>query len=142
MFRKSKLRPLFKSTKDKISKEQQCNVVYEIPCKGTNDEECDRIYIGTTKRSLQTRLSEHEADIKKNKNTTAIAQHMLEHGHKPDFDSTKILDIENKHNRRMTLESLRIRQKANKTMNTKEDIDKISANYNSILHSAGHNNSR
>lgn len=128
------LRPLFKSTKDKIAKEQQCNVVYEIPCKGTNNEKCHQIYIGTTKRSLQTRLAEHETDIKKNKNTTAIAQHMLEHGHEPDFESTKILDIENKQNRRMTLESLRIRQKANKTMNTKEDIDKISANYNSILH--------
>ena len=67
---------------------------------------------------------------------------MLEHGHKPDFDSTKILDKENKQNRRMTLKSLRIRQKANKTMNTKEDIDKISANHNFILHSAGHNNRR
>lgn len=127
------LKQIFKSAKDKIHKEEICNVVYEIPCKGTTNQQCGQIYIGTTKRSLSTRLTEHETDIKKGKSNTGIAKHMLDHKHTPDFGKTRILDIENKQNRRLTLESLRIRQKANITMNNKEDIDKISTYYNSIL---------
>lgn len=124
---------LFKNAKDRVGKLDMCNVVYEIPCKGNEHQQCNKIYIGQTKRSLNIRLSEHETDIKKHKYTTGIAKHMMEHIHTPDFDKTKILDIENKLNRRLTLESLRIRQKANTTMNNREDVDKISANYNVVL---------
>lgn len=131
------LKAIFTNTKDKIDKKQQCNVVYEIPCKGVGNNKCDKVYIGTTKRTLGVRLTEHEMDIKKKKGMTGISQHALDTEHTPDFDNTKILDIENKHKKRMTLESLRIRQKANKTINSKEDIDKISANYNLIIDSLG-----
>ena len=62
-------------------------------------------------------------------------QHMLETGHTADFDKTKILDVENKQNRRLTIESLRIKEKPNKTMNAKEDIDKISAKYDILIKS-------
>lgn len=124
---------LFKSAKDKVDKTKICNVVYEIPCKGTENQKCSKIYIGTTKRSLDVRLKEHENDIKKEKSTTGIAQHMLNHGHSPDFVKTRVLDIENKHNKRLTLESLRIRQNEHITMNNKEDVDNISTTYDLVL---------
>ncbi len=127
------LKNLFKSAKDKVDRGNTCNVVYEVPCRGTAQEKCNKIYIGTTKRSLKTRLTEHENDIKKKKCKTGLAQHMLNYGHTPDFDKTKIIDIENKQNRRLTLESLRIRQKEHITMNNKEDVDNISTTYNLLL---------
>ena len=40
---------------------------------GSAEQQCGLIYIGTTKRSLETRIKEHEADIKKQKETTAVA---------------------------------------------------------------------
>ena len=61
------LNAIFTNTKSKIDKLQQNNVVYEIKCLGSAEQQCGRIYIGTTKRSLETRIKEHEADIKKTK---------------------------------------------------------------------------
>lgn len=127
------IKHLFKNTKDKINKTDRCNVVYEIPCKGTNGQQCDQIYIGQTKRSLQTRLLEHESDIKKNRNITGISQHMLTHTHTPDFDNTKILDIEPKQNRRFILEGLYIKKNIGQTMNHQEDTNQISKSYDLII---------
>ena len=61
------LNAIFTNTKSKIDKLQQNNVVYEIKCLGSGEQQCGRIYIETTKRSLETRIKEHEADIKKTK---------------------------------------------------------------------------
>ena len=123
------LRSIFSQKKDKIENQQQHNVVYEITCKGNDKEQCNRVYIGTTKRSLATRVGEHKNDIIKNKQTTALAQHSTELQHVPDFENIKILDKEKRLNTRFTLESLRIQQKLTKTINTKEDVDNISAAY-------------
>lgn len=79
------------------------NVVYEIGCKGNEREQSNKIYIGTTKRKLQTRINEHEADIEKGKESTALAQHIKESGHKAYFENVKILDKEKRLNKRYTL---------------------------------------
>ena len=123
------LRSVFTQKKDRIEKEQQHDVVYEITCKGNDREQCNRIYIGTTKRTLATRVGEHKKDIAKNKQATALAQHSTELEHVPDFDNIRILDKEKKLSTRFTLESLRIQQKLTKTINTKEDVDNISSAY-------------
>ena len=125
----STLHTIFTNTKPPIKISEQHDVVYEIPCKGNSNETCQQIYIGTTKRALGVRLSEHEADIRKKKTATAISQHMLDHQHNADFENVKILDRERRMNTRFTLESLRIQQKMSVTMNHKEDIDDISAVY-------------
>lgn len=54
------------------------------------------VSVGTTKRTLVTRITEHEADIKKQKTNAAFAQHTLEMGRSADFAKTKILDRERK----------------------------------------------
>ncbi|XP_055854557.1 uncharacterized protein LOC129918193 [Episyrphus balteatus] len=123
------LKPIFTNTKSKIQKQQQHNVVYEIKCNGKKNENCDLVYIGQTKRNLATRLAEHEADIRKHKETTGLSQHITTSGHTVDFKNVTILDRERKLNTRLTLESLRIQQQIKRTMNTKEDTDSIKQSY-------------
>ncbi|XP_036347777.1 uncharacterized protein LOC118757146 [Rhagoletis pomonella] len=123
------LSSIFTQTKTPIKPHQQNNVVYEITCKGSENENCNKVYIGTTKRALGVRLSEHEADINKKKNSTALAQHVLTSGHTADLANVKILDKEKRERTRYTIESLRILQKREKTINKKEDTDDIAAAY-------------
>ncbi|XP_075160530.1 uncharacterized protein LOC142233476 [Haematobia irritans] len=124
---------LFTSTKTKIEKTQQSNVVYEITCIGNNNENCNQCYVGTTKRSLSTRINEHQTDIKKGKQTTALAQHCIERQHTPNWEDVRILDRERRANRRYTLESLRIQQKQHCAINRKEDKDNTNAVYTIAL---------
>lgn len=112
-----------------VEKQQQNNVVYEIACKGNDEQKCDLIYIGTTKRNLQTRMCEHKNDIEKQKESTALSKHMICEKHKPDFERIKILDVETKQRKRFTIESLRIQQNIDRTMNLKEDTNNISFSY-------------
>lgn len=123
------LRHLFTREKPKIDKMKADNVVYEITCQGNESEMCNKVYIGTTKRMLGTRIAEHKSDVNKGKKTTALAQHVQETGHKPDFNGVKIVDREKKVNKRFTLESLRIQQRIKKAINTKEDKDNIKLQY-------------
>lgn len=120
---------LFTQTKTKIEKSEQSNLVYEITCLGKTGEECGKVYVGTTKRSLGTRISEHETDIRKDKITTALATHCFEEKHTPDLTNVKILDKEKRTNKRYTLESLRIQEKATNALNTKDDKNNTNAIY-------------
>lgn len=123
------LNSLFTNTKAPIEKQQQSNVVYKIPCKGNDNERCNLVYIGTTKRTLSTRISEHKMNINKRKESTALSQHMIKTGHIADFDQIKILDKEKVAKKRYTKESLHIQRNIAITMNLKEDTDNINASY-------------
>ena len=127
------LNNIFTKTKSKIDKLQENNLVYEITCLGNKEENCGKVYIGTTKRSLETRIREHETDIQKERESTGLAQHIKEHGHSADFAKVRILDKERRQNTRLTLESLRIKQQQNKTINLKEDIDNTNNTYSLAL---------
>ncbi|XP_065368892.1 uncharacterized protein LOC135961324 [Calliphora vicina] len=127
------LRHLFTNNKTKIDKLKSDNVVYEIKCDGNERERCNLVYIGTTKRMLGTRVNEHKTDIEKGKITTALSLQVKECNHKMDFDNIKILDREQKENKRYTLESLRIQQKIHNTMNTKEDKDNTKLQYSAAI---------
>lgn len=87
------------------------------------------IYIGTTKRTLGTRIMEHKNDIEKGRETTALALHAKNCKHTINLKKVKILNREKKENKRYLIESLRIQQKINKTMNTREDKDNIKHQY-------------
>lgn len=120
---------IFSNVKTPIDKQQQHNIVYEIECNGNDEQSCDLVYIGTTKRTLQTRMGEHKTDIEKGTQKTALAQHISKTGHKANFENVKILDKESKDDKRYTIESLRIQQKIERTMNLKEDTNNISVSY-------------
>lgn len=123
------MQEIFKRTKTKEDKQKQHNVVYEITCKGNEKEKCGKVYVGTTKRMLGVRIGEHQNDINKGLAKTALSQHTTESGHTADLTNVKILDRENKENKRYTLESLRIQQRIARSINTKEDKDNTKLQY-------------
>ena len=62
--------------KDTLPPGKQSNVVYRIPCS------CVQVYIGETKRRLETRLKEHrDACERRMMEKSAVAEHAWEHHH-------------------------------------------------------------
>ena len=60
--------------------------VYRIPCS------CGLVYIGETKRSVSTRVSEHERCTRLMRTSgSALAEHKLDTGHQINFSDAKIL---------------------------------------------------
>ncbi len=84
--RKQLVRP-----KDPIPPGRQDGVVYKIPC-----GECDKVYIGETGRALDTRMKEHDADVKsKNpdkKVKSAVAEHAHKTGHYPNWKNVECME--------------------------------------------------
>lgn len=123
------LNTIFTNVKTPIDQQQQNNIVYEISCRGSKEQQCNQIYIGTTKRALATRMGEHRMDIAKGKDSTALSQHVLSTGHTADLEQVRIIDKERIERKRFTKESLHIQKQINRTMNLKEDTSNINASY-------------
>jgi hypothetical protein len=77
-------------------------VVYRVPCMDCHKDE--------TGRSLQKRLVEHRAAVKRSEKYNAIAVHAWEHGHRVDWDYARVLRQESVYWRRRTLEAIEIRR--------------------------------
>lgn len=73
--RNNQLGTLLGTTKDPIDKMEKSGI-YKITC-----PHCSKIYIGQTKRNMETRLKEHlrEAEIAKKKNSTEFRSKVAEH---------------------------------------------------------------
>ncbi|XP_067141704.1 uncharacterized protein [Centruroides vittatus] len=65
--------------------------VYSIPLK---DNRCNEslVYIGSTKRSLNTRVQEHQADLRHGGYTTALTTFASDPDIEPEFDKADIID--------------------------------------------------
>ena len=73
--------------KDQDSLEKKSNVVYQVPCS------CGHVYIGETKRALQTRIKEHKVATRRGElEKSAITEHAWKHHHKVEWDEIKVLD--------------------------------------------------
>ena len=68
----------------------QCNVVYKIPCAS-----CPRSYIGETKRSFNTRRKEHIRNTKQCAKGSNVAKHAWTFNHTIDFNNAEIIDKSN-----------------------------------------------
>ena len=89
------------SPKDPISPDEINCLVYEIPC---ND--CDFVYIGQTKRNLNTRLREHQRAIRQQKpENSALCEHVMETDHLIGWSNARILKVETNYFKRLTAES-------------------------------------
>lgn len=103
---------LFSNTKDKIDKLDFSNLVYKIPCGDNDNENCNKVYVGTTKNKLKSRIAGHKSDYKYMNTTltqkTALSLHCSNSNHCPDFKNTVILNTENGYRRRLMLEMLQI----------------------------------
>ena len=87
------------------------NVVYKINC---ND--CDAVYVGTTKRKLSSRIQEHKNALVRPTIQSNIADHSFHTKHNINFNDPQISYIENKSSARYFLENFEIaRHKISKT---------------------------
>ena len=86
----------FDKMKDKDEIGLKCNAIYNIPCK-----DCNKVYIGQTKRYIKKRVYEHKNDYKKSP-FTALTKHQMDNFHRFDFENVKILATEKNLRKRIT----------------------------------------
>ncbi|KAI5715061.1 hypothetical protein M8J77_009976 [Diaphorina citri] len=93
LLEKYKAKPAFSSTtirslfsrKDKIPMDDQSGV-YSLEC------ECGKEYIGMTRRSLKTRINEHQSAARNNRpEKSNFAKHIIEEGHDAENATHRIL---------------------------------------------------
>ncbi|XP_053686358.1 uncharacterized protein LOC128735904 [Sabethes cyaneus] len=120
---------IFSKLKDKISKMQQTNVVYSVPCGGCND----KVYIGQTSQTLEKRLQQHQNSIRTKSSMTGLTQHAVEHGHAFKFSETVILERESNEAKRLNTETLHIKLHEGKTVNLQRDALSFSNVYDGAL---------
>lgn len=128
------LNKLFSKTKSKLDIEEKSNLVYKINCNGDGTNNCQKVYVGTTKTKLKTRLASHKSDLnavnKPLSQKTALAAHCAVTGHRPDFKNVDVLMSERNYRKRYTLEMLSIVGVSNeKRLNYKIDTDKCAQIY-------------
>jgi len=78
---------LFPKPKDPVPKDQTRGAIYSILYK-----DCDKSYIGETKRKFSTHLKEHQKGVEhKHSQNSALAEHCLRSGHTVSWEASKIL---------------------------------------------------
>ncbi|KYN04513.1 hypothetical protein ALC62_04617, partial [Cyphomyrmex costatus] len=129
-FSLNKLSCFIHTHKDHLPNMQKRNLVYKINC---ND--CNASYVGQTKRTLKTRITEHKNDIRKNNgNFSVISEHRLNSNHEFDWDNTEIVDSERWFYRRRIAEMLHIKLQIN-SLNLQSDTEFLHNSYLPILDS-------
>jgi len=109
-----KLGNLLTTIKDPVDIKSRQGVVYSIPYR-----DCNKRYIGETKRSLETRQKEHKTDIKNKRfDKIALTQHTFDLNHRMDWANSKVLEFESSYYRRRFIESFHIHSDKD-TMNEK-----------------------
>lgn len=113
----NKISSLLRSPKDHIPHES--HGIYKIPCGA-----CEMVYIGRCNRKISCRIAEHKVDVTNRRLTSSIVQHVLNEGHKIDFNNTTtIASIYNETNR-IYREAIEIHKHKN-NMNTRNDSIRI-----------------
>ena len=135
------LRNLLLHPKDKLDPREG---VYKIDCKN-----CDRCYIGETKRKLGVRLKEHREEVEKldkgrsftrdskkqahrERSKSAIADHVTQDNHVIDWDSAKLVQREGDWLVRGIKEAITIRKNP-RNMNRDEGRYQLSHLYDDLL---------
>jgi len=123
-----KLDNVIKRGKDKLNNQQITEVVYKINC---ND--CDKVYIGQTKRHLVTRIKEHMNNIKNpSGNFSVVTEHRLSFNHNFDWDNPNFLHKEKNRKKREIAEMFFIK-KFNNTINLQKDTENLNPIYDKII---------
>ena len=106
---KTTIRSILTNVKPKVPSHNKKGVIYCIPC-----QDCDKVYIGETGRTLQVRQKEHERHcINGRSQDSAVAAHAHQELHDIDWENTSVLDYDDDFYRRKVKEALLIKQKAN-----------------------------
>ena len=83
---KRTLREALVRTKEPQPEWKKKGVVYQVPC-----GDCDSTYIGETGRTLEKRISEHKAAVKKHDEKNGIAVHAWNEQHVVDWQAAKVI---------------------------------------------------
>ena len=105
------LRQCLMRVKTTTPQDRRKGVVYEVPCK-----ECDKRYIGETKRTLKVRLGEHKQAVKRGDPKNGIAVHTHVSNHTIDWDEAKVRISVSGYWQRRATEAIFIK-KSGETMN-------------------------
>jgi len=123
-----KLDNIIKRGKDRLDNQQETEVVYKINCNN-----CDKVYIGQTKRHLGTRIKEHRNNIKnKSGNFSVVTDHRLSLSHDFDWDNPNILHKEKNRKKREIAEMFFIK-KFDNTINLQKDTENLSPIYDKTI---------
>ncbi len=63
------------------------NVVYQIPC-----QDCEKVYIGETSKTVKLRITEHKNAIKREDSRSLPAAHVINNDHRFDWTKTIVLN--------------------------------------------------
>jgi hypothetical protein len=114
-----------KSVKDKINPHEGPGV-YKVTC------ECGDVYIGQTRRSINTRIKEHKSCLTKLDSVkSAVAKHSIEEDHKIQWGEVDVLHRERNYTKRIILEAIEVRRN-NKNFN-REDGFQLSKAWKTLI---------
>ncbi|XP_078573447.1 uncharacterized protein LOC144860180 [Branchiostoma floridae x Branchiostoma japonicum] len=143
---KTTLRNLLVHPKDRLEDSSKTDCVYKIPCKS-----CDKVYIGETGRTFNTRLEEHKKEAQNSKgsaytrsqkkaaeqteNKSAVTDHIHRNNCVIDWEGARVIDREENRRTRWIKEAVWIR-KSVPVMNRDEGGYKLSHVWDGILAAA------
>lgn len=91
--------------------------VYKLTC-----ETCNKVYIGQTGRTFETRMKEHERSYRDKTSDSTFSKHCLDFNHKFN-NNFKILHIQDKSKKLNLLESLQINKFSKQGIILNEQVD-------------------
>ena len=92
---------IFAKPKDRVPTDQKTHAVYSVPC-----GDCEKVYLGQTKRQFCTRLKEHQKAVSNfNSSKSALAEHVCETSHNIAWEDSRIITT---NNQRLCLEAWHI----------------------------------
>ena len=86
--------------KDRVPTDRKTHAVYSIPC-----SDCEKVYLGQTKRQFCTRLKKHQRDVS-NSNSSESA--LAEQSHNIAWENSRIITTNNRFGQRHCLEAWHI----------------------------------
>ena len=109
----NKLSNIFGLPKDPVEQNKKCGVVYEVPC-----ADCDKVYVGQTGNSLETRLKQHQAacrlfQIEK----SALAEHSVQADHRINWSDAKVITSETRWRQRLLAEAFHTTKRSDQALN-------------------------
>ena len=89
------------SPKDPLKETEISGLVYQVSC-----HDCGAVYIGQTKRDLNSRIGEHKRAFKfQRPENSALCEHSMSLDHKISWTNVSILKIEKDYKKRLFSES-------------------------------------
>ena len=94
---------IFAKPKDRVPTDRKTHAVYSIPC-----GDCEKEYLGQTKRQFCTRLKEHQKAVSNLYSSKSALAHVCKTSHKIAWEDSKIITTNNRYGQRLSLEAWHI----------------------------------